>query len=360
MWPLLFTLLVACRPVVELGGGKRGDGGPDPSSSCEAGPCVPVGCTTEAACEGTCVRTDAKRDRLVGGVEPIVSAFYDGNGDGRPDVVVFDLTTEDVHFYAGVDGSTWAVPRVVGVGRMQPGHAIGDFTGDGIEDLFLRQPEQWLARLLVGSQDGPSSAADVPIASDSMELVAHDANGDGDLDLLVARSDARCLDVHVNAGNGAFFEPPVACVAFPEGKYWRWSRRSVDVDGDSRAEMVGIPYAGGRMIAYDVDLSSTSLREVGRWIVDARAAIPLVTNATGDASLELVATTQDGVTAPWIYPAHLGATTPLCVGANPPTGIDPNDISDVDGDGAPDFVGIEFTRDAIVVSRSRVVPAFIQ
>ncbi len=357
---LLAVVLAACRPVVELGGKKHGDGGGVPPSSCDAGACVPVGCTTGSACEGTCIRMDATRDRLVGGVEPIVSMFYDGNGDRVPDVLVQNLATEDVSFHAGVAGGAWAPARIIGVGRMQAGHAIGDFSGDGIDDVFLREPEQLLARLLVGSADGPAVFGDVSIASDSIELVPHDADGDGDLDLLVARSAARCFDVHLNAGNGAFPFAPVACVAFPDGTLFRWSRKGADLDGDARAEVVGIPYAGGHMVAYDVDLVRASLHEVARWWIAAPAAVPLVTNATGDPALELVAMAQDGVTAPQIFAARLGATDPLCIGATPPTGVDPNDVADVDSDGAPDFVGIEFTRDAIVVSHSRVIPPFIQ
>ncbi len=352
------ALLVACRPAIDLGAGKRGDGGAQ-GATCDAGACLPLGCTTTAACDDLCFEPDALRDLLVGGVEPLSAAFYDGNGDGHLDVLVPHLSSEDVHFFAGDGAGGWAVPRVVSVGRSSAWMAFSDFTGDGFGDVFLVQPETRRARLLTGGTDGPTVSVDLAVANDAVQVVPHDADADGDVDLLVSRNNSRCLDVHRNDGTGTFSATAGTCIPFPSGLLFTWAGRPADVDGDGRGEIIGIHASTRRMIAFDADLAAGDLVEVGRW-PSGVGIVPVVANVSGDAALELVALPKDGVSSIVVYPARVDATSASCVGATVPKGVDAWGVADVDGDALPDFVGLQAVQNAAVVVRARPSVPFIQ
>lgn len=351
-------MLIACRPAIDIGLGKSDDGGVEPTT-CDAGACVPLGCTTGAACEGVCLESDATRELLVGGIEPVSAAFYDGNGDGRLDALVPHLSSADLHFYAGDGSGGWAAPRVVASGRNSAWMAFADFTGDGFVDVFISQPESRRARLLTGSSDGPSSSIDVPVANDAVQLLAHDADADGDVDLVVSRGDARCLDMHLNDGTGAFGAAVTPCVPFPGGVALLWAMAAADVDGNGRAEIIGIHAPTRRMLAFDAELSAGTLVEIGRWASGA-GTLPVVANVSGDAALELVALPKDGVSPITVYPARVGATEETCLGATVPMGVDAWAVADVDGDALPDFVGLKAIQNAAVVVRARSLDPFIQ
>lgn len=311
-------------------------------------------------CAGTCLATDSSRQTFTDGEQPIDWTLYDGNGDGLPDVLIVDLGTESAYFHAGDGDGGFAVAVTVAVGRTQPGLAVADFTGDGVLDVLLRQPDFGRARLLAGGAAGPFVRRDVSIASDAYRLLSHDIDADGAIDIAVVRANTGCIDALLNDGQGGFPSPPIPCIALPYGVAWRWADRGADVDGDGRSEVIGIPVNSGSIVAFDLDAHQRDAREVARWSVPSTVAQPVVGDVLGSPGLELVALPQPGYSEAFVFEAHAGATTPACSGVQVPSFLDTLHAGDVDRDGLPDFLAIAPSAAYFVVSRSRPVPPVLE
>lgn len=346
--------------VVDVGNASQALGDASILVGCDAGACSVGLCSTGMQCAGSCLATDAYRQVFADGSEPVDWALYDGNGDGFDDLLTVDLATEVLSFHAG-DGVGGFGPVVtVPVGRTQFGLSLADFTGDGILDVVLRQPDFRRARLLVGGPAGPSVRADVALASDAYRTIPHDADGDGAIDLVVVRSEAGCLEVLRNDGQGTLGASPVACIPEPDGVAWRWAQRGVDVDGDGRAEVVGIPTMAGRMIAFDLELGTASIREVARWAVPTSAAQPVVSDVLPAPGLELVTLPFAGDLDALVFEARVDASSASCAGVRVPSRLTPLAAGDVDRDGLPDFLSLSPSSARLVVSRSRSVPPVLE
>lgn len=358
---MLFVALMlgGCVVVADVGSPLAPGDDAGTTEVCEAGTCPPSSCDTAASCDGLCFNPGTVRERLLGGVEPVDLILYDGNGDGFEDVFVVYLFSAEVWFYAGNGQRGWLGSSVIDAGRSASGSAIADFTGDGILDVFLRQPETNRALFLVGTASGPSIGEPLTIASDSQQLLPHDVDSDGDLDLLVARADARCLDAHLNEGGGAFTAAVGACVPNADSVLWRFAGRGVDVNGDGRSEILGIPFSRGRLVAFDVDLETNTLVEAARWPIATTGIYPAVADVSGDDALEVVAMPVDGVSLFEVFRAQAGSTDPVCQQVRSPSGLAAVSVGDLDRDGLMDFLGFASAM-SVVLARSSTWPGPIE
>jgi hypothetical protein len=121
-----------------------------------------------------------------------------------------------------------------GMYRGDPGVAIGDVNGDGLEDLFLCQEWGLPNRLFVQNPDGTlrdtSSAAGVDWLQDSNSALLVDLDNDGDQDLVVSIRGA--LVLAANDGKGNFVPRKVLAVNGDT-----MSLSSVDYDRDGRLDL---------------------------------------------------------------------------------------------------------------------------
>ncbi|RMD97258.1 MAG: hypothetical protein D6812_15595, partial [Deltaproteobacteria bacterium] len=120
--------------------------------------------------------------------------------------------------------------------------ATGDVNGDGLEDIYFGAPSGQAGALYLQDGNGKFRARKVPaFEQDKEQEDAHpaffDADGDGDLDLLVASGGYEFPEnsplyqprLYLNDGNGNFQK---AASALPPWPYSSSTVRPVDYDGD--------------------------------------------------------------------------------------------------------------------------------
>ena len=187
-----------------------------------------------------------KTDYAVDGPGTDESQFFvaDVNGDGRLDLVFASegsLGNAGVSIMLNEGGGVFATPIEFGTGLWNVDSvAVADINGDGKLDLVVSgTTDYWdnvVSVLLNNGSGGFSSRTDYDLTSDAPEsLVAADLNGDGKPDLaVVCRGviDSSCLNVFLNKGNGTF----TAATAYALGTQ-PYSMTAADFDGNGTMDL---------------------------------------------------------------------------------------------------------------------------
>jgi hypothetical protein len=144
-------------------------------------------------------------------------AVGDFNGDGKQDIAVleagaFDTSSHNqVLVLLGNGNGTFQKGGAYPVGIASRGLAVGDFNGDGRQDLAVANVSSGDVSILLGNGDGTfQSALSVPAqggtvnASDSgpFSVAVGDLNGDGKQDLAVLFSQSDEIGVLLGNGDG--------------------------------------------------------------------------------------------------------------------------------------------------------------
>ena len=147
------------------------------------------------------------------GINPDVVAVADFNGDGKQDLAVshsFDQGTIDILLGNGDGTFTPAPGSPIPIGKAVGWIFVGDFNGDGKQDLALFEvsvsANSAAAAVLLGNGDGtftPASGA-TDLGLGLAGLVAGDFNGDGKLDLAVTNGFSNSLNILLGNGDGTF------------------------------------------------------------------------------------------------------------------------------------------------------------
>ncbi len=142
------------------------------------------------------------------GNNPVAVAVGDLTGNGILDLVVADnggiFGTPALNVLLGNGDGTFQAPRTVAPG-IQPGAvAVGDFNGDGIQDLAVANGSNTVSMFL-GNGDGSfRRAMDYAVGSGPDSIAVGDFNHDGTLDLAVANYFNNTVSVLLGIGDGSF------------------------------------------------------------------------------------------------------------------------------------------------------------
>jgi len=137
--------------------------------------------------------------------------WSDLTGDGRLDLLVLDLFSPDLFYLREPGGGFREEALAAGLYNSfgKEGAAVGDLDGDGDQDVYVPVHQGAVRNLLfLNRGDGTfverSKEAGIDLIGSSRSAALGDYDGDGRLDLYVARGDLRGDVLFRNRGDGAF------------------------------------------------------------------------------------------------------------------------------------------------------------
>jgi probable HAF family extracellular repeat protein len=143
------------------------------------------------------------------GTGPRSVAVGDFNGDGKPDLVTANYAdgTVSVLLANTSGGYTAATGSPFQVGTNPQSVAVGDFNGDGFQDLAVANSGSNNVTVLLGNVSGGFTAASggpITVGLQPVYIAVGDFNGDGIQDLAVANFSAGTVSVLLGNGSGGF------------------------------------------------------------------------------------------------------------------------------------------------------------
>src|SRR6266851_2174943 len=139
-----------------------------------------------AAAQAQDVSFIARRD-FDAGRDPRSVAVGDFNGDGVQDLAVANFGSNDVSVLLGNGDGTFQAPRNFGAGSFPDSVVVGDFNGDGVQDLAVANEGSANVSVLLGNPDGSFQAPwNFAAGSSPRSVAVGDFNRDGLQDLAVA------------------------------------------------------------------------------------------------------------------------------------------------------------------------------
>ncbi len=171
------------------------------------------------------------------GQNPRSVAVGDFNGDGKNDLAIANLGDRTISIRLGNGDGTFqtSVNYRTGSGPGYGGRSlvVGEFNGDGKADLAVANSSDNTVSVLLGNGDGTFQARlDYAVGSFPEQLAVGDLNGDGKADLAVADAGARAVSVLLGNGDGTF----QANVEYPTGLTTRGMAVG-DFNGDGKPDL---------------------------------------------------------------------------------------------------------------------------
>jgi hypothetical protein len=183
-----------------------------------------------------------------GGHLPLSVVAADVNGDGRPDLIVAnDCSTNDCLSPGAVgvllgngDGTFQAPVSYLSGGYSTYSAAVGDVNGDGRPDILVANESSDTIGVLLGNGDGTFQPAVVYDSGgiECLSIKVADVNGDEKPDLLVANSSDATVGVLLGNGDGTF----KAAQNYHSGGPELLSIAVADVNGDGRPDLIAVNY----------------------------------------------------------------------------------------------------------------------
>jgi hypothetical protein len=176
------------------------------------------------------VRSLVAGSPIATGANPSQVVAADVNGDGKPDLVVANLSGTMVTVLTGNgDGTYTALPSFGTNYDGITGVAVGDFNGDGKLDIATANGSS--VGVFLGNGDGTFGAErDFSTSNGAKGVFAADFNGDGRLDLAVT-DDGYGVTILIGNGDGTFSQPGEA-LATGGGPNFRLAVADFNGDGN--------------------------------------------------------------------------------------------------------------------------------
>jgi hypothetical protein len=292
--------------------------------------------------DGQGLFTTLGRSQVGDGV--VALAIGDLNGDGFPEVVTANRSSNDLSILPNLGGVAFGAAQRVDVFTDPSDVVIGDFTGDGRTDLAVARLDSRGIVIVEGESDGTFvPVSNLPLGAFPNGLKAQDVDGNGSLDLVTRTNPVRVL---LNDGRGHFaFAPDVKFAVI--GDQPVDDLTIADLNGDGARDLVAVTMgsimtANGRgdgtfstPVSIATDAFNSQLA-VGDMDGDGDADL-ILTRAAFDSRLEVFPNRGDGTFA-----------TPVMWALNSPTALV---VADIDMDGRPD-ISLSDSDDGVLLIRN--------
>ncbi len=300
----------------------------------------------------------AREGSLVGCVVVVCIGCASQQVSARGDVPqqIFVDATVEAGLVAVNDPADNYLQHIMNLGPMVGGGAVGDFNGDGWQDVFFLSGGTGFDKLFINNQDGTFTdrAAEWGMTIEHMGVGASvaDFDNDGDLDIYVTslgptsgpvRTGAHKL--YINNGDNTFSNRAqlagvrTTSVVHPDGFGSAWG--DYDLDGDLDLFVCGwtITGLGNKLFENNGDGTFTDATvDAGLWDLGARGFSPVFADMDGDLYPEILIAGDFHQSRYWVnngdgtFTGEHG-TNGTCVDDN---GMG-HTLADVDGDGDLDW-----------------------
>lgn len=163
----------------------------------------------------------------------------DFNGDGKDDILRYHLGVSGAEVLLS-DGHEFGAPSnwttaglAIAYGQMNGGWYVGDFNGDGRDDIFRYVPGTSGADMFLSSGSNFLRVGSWTSAGDTGKWYIGDFDGDGKDDLLTEGVGG--TGAYVLLSHGSYFSAPTLWTSAQRGQ-GTW--QVADVDGDGRSDLV--------------------------------------------------------------------------------------------------------------------------
>ncbi len=132
-------------------------------------------------------------------------AVGDFNGDGKQDLVTADSGSNSISVLLGTGSGSFGASTDFAVGNGPRAVAVGDFNADGKQDLTVANAVSDNVSVLLGKGDGTFQAQTTSsVGSWPLSVAVGDLDGDGKQDLAVANNSSSNVSVLLGKGDGTF------------------------------------------------------------------------------------------------------------------------------------------------------------
>jgi hypothetical protein len=179
------------------------------------------------------------------GTNSTFMAVADFNRDGIPDLATVDETSATLSVLLG-DGSGGFTPAPgspFGTGVLPRSVAAGDFNGDGIPDLAVANYGDGTVTVLLGNGSGgfnAASASPVSLGTSPFSIAVGDFNGDGIQDLVTGNVATNNVTVMLGNGQGGFTAATGSPFTVGSGADSLVVAAVGDFNGDGKQDLAGI------------------------------------------------------------------------------------------------------------------------
>jgi hypothetical protein len=244
-------------------------------------------------------------------------AVGDFNGDGSPDLAITMASGGLTVLLGNGNGGFTAAPGgTVGTGTRPASVAVGDFNGDGILDIAIGNQLSNNVTVLLGNGSGGFSAAvgsPLAVGNTPMSVAIGDFNGDGNQDLAIANNLSSNVTVLLGNGVGAFIPASGSPFSVPIPN----SVAVGDFNGDGYQDLA-VANAPNNVTVLLGNGSGGFASPTGRFTTDVSPVSILVADFNGDGIADIATANQIGNNATVL----LGGKTPTASAlttSSPPT-----------------------------------------